>query len=331
MSKTIASPAAHCRHLRPIAAGRALRGAFAVAAVALLGACDFQPPTKFVLPRWDVSLTLPLVNRTYSLETLADNDTTISQDTTTHEIQIEFTGALDTTRIDSTLLEITLPASAASQSIDQTVDGINASDIFDPVAESFQIVIALDSILRASPLVAFDNVSFPAPIPVIIPQADWNNFIASQAISQSAGPVQIIDTATAFQSISFIDRMRYLRLGSTSFSSKFVTSIENDGFPTSIDSVDLSMASGSLLSVSHQTNSVPRNTTYEDSTDLASARLGADISFGVSMQFPQAGSDVTILAGDLAKILIDIVISVSTVDSLAVTTAQTSLLQGPPG
>ncbi|MCH7497072.1 MAG: hypothetical protein IH971_04375 [Candidatus Marinimicrobia bacterium] len=307
-----------------------MQATFAVAAVALLGACDFQLPTKFELPRWDVSLTLPLINRTYSLETLADNDTTISQDTTTKEIQIEFTGALDTTRIDSSLLEIALPASATSQTISQTVDGVNASDFFSPVEESFQIVIALDSILRAANLPAFDAVSFPSPFDVPIPQDDWNNWVASEAISQSAGPVQIIDTATAFQSISFIERMRYLRLGSTSFSSKFVTSIENDGFPTSIDSVDLSMASGSLLSVSHQSNSVLKNTTYADSTDLASARLGADISFGVSMQFPQAGADVIISAGDSAKIIIDIVVSVGTVDSLAVTTAQTSVLQDPP-
>ncbi|MEE9162336.1 MAG: hypothetical protein V3U35_05130, partial [Candidatus Neomarinimicrobiota bacterium] len=162
----------------------------AVGAGALLVAagCDFQLLEPLAIPKWDVSLTMPLFSETYRLESLAENDTTISRDTTTNEIQIEFTDDLEKTEIDSSLLEIELPAEATTQSIEQTVDGIDASDLFSPVEESIQVVIALDSLLRAAPLPIFDSITFPSLLPVIIPDSIWNTHLASQAFDESQGP-----------------------------------------------------------------------------------------------------------------------------------------------
>ncbi len=302
-----------------------------LAALIIAGACDFQLLESPELPRWGVSLTIPLVNRTYSLSELVNDSTIFESDTTNREIQIEFSGALDTTRIDSSLLEVELPASATTQTISETVDGISAGDLITmPVEENVQIVIELDQLLRDAPLVLFDSVSFPSLVDVTIPQSNWDDYVASETIDENEGPFQIIDTSTAFQDIPFIQRMRYLRLDDTPYSSKFHTTVENIGFPTSIDSIRLSLASGSLLSVTHQKNSLAKDATYNDSTDLAAEKLGSDVGFGLSVRLPQAVGDVTIYAGDSAKIAITIGITIGGVDSLAITTARASILPDAP-
>ena len=302
-----------------------------LAALIIAGACDFQLLEAPKLPRWGVSLTIPLVNRIYSLSELVNDSTIFESDTINREIQIEFSGALDTTRIDSSLLEVELPEAATTQTISETVDGISASDLITmPVEENVRIVIELDSLLRSAPLPAFDAISFPAPVDVIIPQLDWNNHVASVTIDESEGPFQVIDTSTAFEDIPFIQRMRYLRLDDTPYSSKFHTTVENNGFPTSIDSIRLSLTSGSLLSVTHQKNSLAKNTTYDDSTDLATERMGSDMGFGLRIRLPVVTDTVKILAGDSAKVAITIGITIGGVDSLAITTAQASILPDAP-
>ena len=159
----------------------------AIGAIILAGACDFQVLEPWDSPRWGVSLTLPLINRTYYLADLAENDTTISTDTLTQELQIEFIGSLDTTQIDSSFLEVQLPSVATSRSISETVDGINASDLLpEDIVETVRIEIALDSLLRAAPLPLFDDVSFPTIIDVVIPQADWNERTTPGHQSRSA-------------------------------------------------------------------------------------------------------------------------------------------------
>lgn len=301
-----------------------------LAILIIAGACDFQLLEPPEIPRWGFSLTIPLINNTYELSELASNDTTITEDTTTKELRIEFSDALDTTSIDSSFLEVELPASATSQFISETVGGINASDLVTlPVEEQFQLVIELDAMLRGSAFTPFDSVYFPADTNFVIPDSIWNDYIVTTDLEEEES-FQIIDTTTAFEDIPFIERMRYLRLGATSYSSKFHTTVQNNNFPTSIDSIRLSLSSGSLLSVIHQENSLIKGNTYDDSTDLAAEKLGSEMELGLAMQLPEAVGDVTVEAGDSAKIAINISIVIGGVDSLAITTAQTSLLPEAP-
>ncbi|UCH62995.1 MAG: hypothetical protein JSU77_00630 [Fidelibacterota bacterium] len=297
----------------------------------IAGACDFQLLESPELPRWGISLTIPLIHETYDLSDLAENDTTISVDKDS-TLQIEFCGTLDTTKIDSSLLEVELPEAATTQTISETVDGISADSLITmPVEENVQIVIKLDSLLRTTALSAFyDTVSFPAAYDVNILQDDWNAYVASIDIDENEGPFQVLDTSTAFQDISFIERMRYLRLDDTPYNSKFHTTVENNGFPTSIDSIRLNLTSGSLLSVTHQKNSLLKNATYDDSTDLATEKLGSEMGFGLSMRLPVATDTVKILAGDSAKVAVTVQILVGGVDSLAITTSQASVLPEAP-
>ncbi len=324
MRELIKKRGRHARHLR-------LLPPLFLAILIIAGACDFQLLEPPDVPRWGFSLTIPLINNTYELSELAANDTTITEDTTTNELRIEFSDALDTTSIDSSFLEVELPASATSQFISEPVGGINASELVTlPVEEQVQVVIELDSMLRSSGVPLFYDVYFPADTDFVIPDSIWNTYVASTDLDQEEGPFQVIDTSTAFEDIPFIERMRYLRLGATSYSSKFHTTVQNNNFPTSIDSIRLSLSSGSLLSVIHQENSLAKGATYDDSTDLAAEKLGSEMDFSLSLQLPDAVGDVTVVAGDSAKIAINISMVIGGVDSLAITTAQTSLLPEAP-
>jgi len=306
---------------------RALVPALLLAAMILVGACDLQVLEPWDPPRWGVSLTLPLVNKTYELNELV-NDSTIFQDTTTREIQIEFRGQLDTTSIDPEFLEVELPAEATPDPINEVVYTPDAADFFSAVEESITVTIALDSVLQATGQPLFADLSFPAPIDVIVPDSVWNNFVSTQSLEQQEGPFELVDTTTLIQDNAFIKRMRYVQLTSTPGASEFATTVISSDFPTSVDSIHLDLSSGPL-SVTHETATLAPGNTFTETTDLASEKLGSEISMAFGMVLPAVGADVTIPAGDAPQIEFTISLGVGGVDSVAITTERVSLLEDP--
>lgn len=293
----------------------------------MTGACEIQVLEPWDPPRWGVSLTLPLINTTYELGGLV-NDSTIFQDTTSNEIQIEFSGELDTTSISPTFLEVILPPSASPDPISEIVNTPDAGDFFSAVEESITVTISLDSLLRSTGQPEFQDVAFPSGIPVVVPQVIWNNFLADTTIEQQEGPYELIDTTALTEDNPFIKRIRYLQLSSTPGESEFATSVVNTDFPTSVDSIHLDLSSGPL-SVSHETASLTAGNTFAETTDLASERLGSDLTMGFGMRLPTAASDIVIPAGDTPRLDFTIRLSVGGVDSLAITTARVPLVEDP--
>ncbi len=142
--------------------------ALAFAVVLLVGACDFQLLEPLEVPRWGISLTIPLINKSYPLIDVVDSST-IFHDTTSQELQIEFRGDLDTTTIDSSFLEVSLPAAASPPPINESVNAPNAADFFTVVAETVTVTISLVDLLTDAGFPVSPNPPFDVPIP----QFNW--------------------------------------------------------------------------------------------------------------------------------------------------------------
>jgi hypothetical protein len=295
----------------------------------MAGACDFQVLEPWETPRWGVSLTMPLLNRTYNLGELVENDTTISHDTTTNELQIEFSGTLDTTKIDSSYLEVSLPSATARININEALDeGIDADDFFIEVSEEVRIVLKLDSLLRSFDPNNFGTLDFPSGTPVPIPELIWNSNIAGRALN-SEEEFEVFDPALILQDNAFIQAVRYVQLSDTD-TSEFATRVETPDFPTNVDSILISAISGSYFQVIHDTSTLPPDGDFYRVSNLQSDSLGSDLALALSMKLPTTTGDLLIPAGTDPMIEITISLTVGGLDSLAITTAQSSLIDEPP-
>ncbi len=287
----------------------------------------FEPPE---LPKWSIALTMPLINKSYTMAEVV-NDSTIFADSVNLELQVQFAGALDTSRIDANFLEVELPDGAVPDPINETVAAPDASSFFSAVAESVVVSFALDDLLTATGVTEL-AVTFPDVNPFPIPQTLWNNVMTVPPVSPLTvveGPIAVLDTATLLADFPIIQTIQYIELSSTGGANKFVTRVFNDDWPTDIEAIALVLQSGALT-VTHDAAVLTPGSTFDDSTDLASAQLGTDLTMSVSMSFPTVGGDIIIAAGTDPKIEITVRLAVSGVDSVAIRTNRTSLLPAPP-
>ncbi|MQY63417.1 MAG: hypothetical protein GH143_03815, partial [Calditrichaeota bacterium] len=195
-------------------------------ALIVAGACDFQLLESPQLPRWEISLTIPLINKIYNLSDLAENDTTISVDTDTsggvlptNELRIEFSDTLQRTEIEPDFLAVELPPGANIPPIDTS---LSAPDVdFTPVDELVMVEVALDSLLEA---VGFGSVSFPAPMDVTIDSSFWNTFVATESVDRQE-ETQLVDEAAILAENRFIKDLRYVQLSAIQGENQFITSV----------------------------------------------------------------------------------------------------------
>ena len=296
----------------------------------LLGGCDFQVLEPPAMPRWGFALNIPLINEVFPIGAGVADSTTIFRDTPNDEIRIEFTGTLDTTTIDASFLEVELPAGASPDPVNEIVDAPDAADFFSSVTESVNISLPLDSILTATGLPAFASLAFPLAFDFPIDAGTWNSRVASKTINPTAGPFTVIDTATLLSGNSFIKEINYIKLGTNPGDNSFSTTVQNNDFPTSIDSILIEIASDPLL-VTHDTSTLDKGDSFIKTTDLGGDSLGTEIEMTIRMNLPNVAVDtVWILAGDDPNITINISVDVANVDSLSITTANTPMALPDP-
>ncbi|MCH7575052.1 MAG: hypothetical protein IIA59_08005 [Candidatus Marinimicrobia bacterium] len=321
------------RRPHPARGGRSrATGRWALAALLLAAGCDFSLLESPKLPVWDIALTMPLINQAYPLAGVVDSST-IFADSSTQELQIQFDGALDTTRIDADFLEITLPAGASPDPINESVTAPNAADFFSAVAESVVVSFALDSLLVSTGEPQFATVSFPQAFNFPIDSIVWNSIVTVppvSPISQVQGPTQLLDTTALLSGNSIIKSIRYITLSAAAGANQFITSVFNDDFPTDIDSIVLQLESGPLT-VTHSRATLAPGNTFAETTDLASAQLGTELTMSVNLQLPVTTADtVWILANTDPKIDISVKLAVAGVDSIGIRTKQTSIVPVVP-
>jgi len=73
----------------------------------MLCGCDLNIPEKWELPQWNIPLTIPLIDQIIGFEGLLQ-DSVLTVDTTTSQIQIEFPGDLDPQGIPDSIFNISL-------------------------------------------------------------------------------------------------------------------------------------------------------------------------------------------------------------------------------
>ncbi|UCD39139.1 MAG: hypothetical protein JSW54_06570 [Fidelibacterota bacterium] len=309
-----------------------VRGLAPVTALIILivaGACEFQVLEPWDPPRWGVSITLPLINRTYSLAGLAENDTTISEDATSRELQIDFPGKLDTTTIDSSILEVTLPSAASRTDINEPADAPDADDFFEPVDREVEVVIALDSLLREFNPILFGDVDFPADADFPILRSVWDANVAGQALD-SEEDFEVFDADSVLDQNDFIQAIRYVQLSDTA-TSEFITRIATPQFPTNVDSIRIAATSGDYFNIQQDTTTLPPNGVFRRVSDMRSDSLGSDMSLALRMVMPPADEDtIKILANTDPRVEITMNFRVGGLDSLAISTAETPLIEEPP-
>ncbi|MCH8327074.1 MAG: hypothetical protein IID15_00935 [Candidatus Marinimicrobia bacterium] len=272
---------------------------------------------------------MPLINQSYPMEGVVGSSTIVS-DSASQELQIQFDGALDTTRIDADFLEITLPDGASPDAINESVTAPNAADFFSAVAESVVVSFALDDLLVATGEPQYATFAFPLPFNFAIDSSTWNSIIAADPISQVQGPTQLLDTTALLSGNSIIKTIRYITLSATVGANEFITSVFNNNFPTDIDSIVLQLDSGPLAVTHSQATLAPGNT-YAETTDLASEQLGTELTMSVNLQLPTTTADsVIILANTDPKIDISVKLAVAGVDSIGIRTNQTSIVPVVP-
>ena len=109
---------------------------------------------------------------------------------------------------------------------------------------------------------------------------------------------------------------------------KFISSVFNRDFPTRVDSISISLVSGPL-DITHSQATLDPGDTFYDSTDLKSRRMGTEFSFGIRMLLPRVKTAlVTIAAETDPAIELTLRLGVGGLDSLGVTTADTTLDPG---
>jgi hypothetical protein len=293
----------------------------------LLGGCDFQMLEPPAMPRWGLALNIPLMNEVFPIGEGVADSTTIFRDTTTDEIRIEFADALDTTSIDASFLEVELPAGASPDPVNEIVDAPDATEFFDSVTVSEIISLPLDSLLNLTGLLVLDTISFPWPLGVDfkIDSALWNSQVATRTLNPTVGPYVVLDTATLLADYSFIKELNFVKLGATPGDNSFSTTVKNNDFPTSIDDILIEIESNPLL-VSHDTSTISPGDSLFKTTDLGGDSLGSEITMTIRMDLPDATTDsVTITGGTAPEIVFNIDVTVVSVDSMSITTANTPM------
>ncbi len=304
-----------------------LPGALLAVAI-LVGACDFKLLESPEMPRWGVSITLPLINQNYPFTNVADS-VTIFEDSASNELQIEFSDSLQKTTISGSYLYVDLPASAENPDpVNMSVDAPTASG-FTALEETVTVVIALDEMLASSG--SFPGLTFPQLIDFNIDSSTWNKILTLPPVSpmeQSVDSIEAVNVNDLLPPGGIIKDVRFVVLSDSGGVNKFISSVTNRDFPTRVDSIRIQLSSNPL-DVTHSRATLNPGETYYDSTDLKSRRMGTEFSFGVRMLLPRVNTaDVTIAANTDPAIELTIRLGVAGLDSLGVTTADTTLDPG---
>ena len=197
----------------------------------LIISCDLKNPASFKMPTWFFDLMFPLLQQKYSLDGMVDNKQIFSTPDSLG-MQLMFEGVLPDTAIGSDILEIPLnldfppisiPPSPPLGKLDPisfgTLPGLSDGQIIFPLTTSQITDVNGDKFLTA-----------PRTKDRKISRTEWNRLVDEFKI-----PDFEIDlpSVTIPPGLDFVEKINGLVLANNS---SFITSFENDGLPTKINS-----------------------------------------------------------------------------------------------
>lgn len=296
--------------------------------------CDFQNPADFQVPKWNINLTIPLLDAQYGLAGIV-NDSTIHS--SGDSLLIKFSGELPRDSVTGDFLKVPL-------NVDMTVaDSVAAPSLegsFTAITFPVSLPIPMGQYVLNG---KFINVADP-PNTIVIPSSseqkiigsDWN--AAASTIETMVGtvdtPFTVLDVSTLFDQIPFIEKALGVVIGGTATSNTFRSQMVNSDLPAStpIDSTWAAITTGSDVVALHDTTNLQSGETFADTTSLVGKLLGDEIrlKYGFKLTRVADTDTVTIPANSDVSMTMSLTMIVTDVDRARVIVKQYSLAPEMP-
>ncbi len=301
---------------------------------ALILSCDFQNPADFEVPKWNINLTIPLLDADYALAGIA-NDSTIHSDSLDNSLSIKFDGELPRDSVTGDFLKVPL-------NIDMTIaDSIAAPTLegsFSPISLPVSIPIPMGQyVLNGKYKNLADpgnNILIPSTSEQKIIGSDWNS--AASLVETMAGSVDttftVIDIGNIFDQIPFIEKVLGAVVGGSDGDNTFQSSVVNIDLPVSIESTWSTIFNGNDIVASHDTTNLQAGATFPKTTSMVGKLLGSELrlKYGFKLTRVADTDTVTIPANADVSMSISITMKVTDVDEARVIVKEYSLAPEMP-
>ncbi|MCH7732025.1 MAG: hypothetical protein IIB44_05835 [Candidatus Marinimicrobia bacterium] len=291
----------------------------------LLSSCDFQNPSDFEIPTWNINLNIPLMDRSYALAEIV-NDSTIRS--AGDSIQVQFSGELPKDSIGPDYLKIPLDISITNS---LSITPPNASSFFSGFTLPLTIPIPVGTFMDGT--IINENtgelVVIPSNSDQVITGESWN--IIASIVEAAIGDTSIIETIydsqEVFGSLSFIQSVEGIIIGETSDDNFFLFRVVNEDLPLLIDSSFAFLNSSNDTLAFHGTSNVPADSTFADTASLVGKSLGEviEIAFGFTLERVNDDTLITIPANSNVNAEITIGIGIANLQKAVVVIAEAPL------
>jgi len=291
--------------------------------------CDFQDPSDFEIPTWNVTMTIPLMHEWYPLANIVDDSVILSSG---DSIYIEFNGELPKDSINADYLQIPLEMSVGFA---DTTIGPSSSDIFSGYTFTVSDTIPIGETMESMGIINWasdppDTVQFPSDTLQKIDGQSWNLVagVIEQTLGQTEVDTTLFNSEELFADIPFISEIIGIFIGGEEVDNYFQSLYENIDLPVNIDSTWALLVSGVDTLASHDTTSLAASENQDKSTSLVDQALGETIGFNFGFTLQRVADDDTlsIPVGDKLNMLMGISMGIQDLDYARVVVTEASLM-----
>lgn len=295
----------------------------------LNSSCDFQDPSEFEIPTWNVTLTIPLLHEWYPLADIVDDSVILSSG---DSIYIEFNGELPKDSINADYLKIPLEMNVGFA---DTTTGPSASDIFSGYTFTLSDTIPIGETMESMGIINWaavppDTVQFPSDTLQKIDGQSWN--LVAEIIEQTLGQTEIdtplFNSEELFADIPFISEIIGIFIGGDTGDNYFQSNYKNIDLPVNIDSTWALLISGVDTLADHESDSLSGAEETDSTTSLVDQSLSEVIGFSFGFKLQRVANDdtLTIPAGDELNMLMGISMGIKDLDHADVVVTEASLM-----
>ncbi|MEE2877110.1 MAG: hypothetical protein VX822_04980, partial [Candidatus Neomarinimicrobiota bacterium] len=292
--------------------------------VALHLGCDFQNPADFQTPKWNINLTIPLVDGEYGIAGIVNNSTIHSSG---DSLLIKFDGILPRDSVTEDFLKVPINI---DETVGESVTVPPLSGEFPPINITAAIPIGL-TVLHNK----YDNLSNPGnkiQLPSGSEQkiigSDWND--AARQAELVLGSVEqsfdVIDLESMFD-MPFIEEVLGVVIGGTDTDNTFESTVENTNIPVPILSSYVNILTGSDTVASHETTNLLITQDFDSTTSLVEKLLGSKLTlqYGFTLDEVDPTDEVIIPANSMVSMSISVNMKVTDMERARVIVEEYSL------
>ncbi len=294
--------------------------------------CDFQNPADFEVPKWNINLTIPLLDGEYGIAGIV-NDSTIHS--SGDSLLVKFNGTLPRDSVTGDFLKVPLNI---AQTVGDSVSAPSLSGAFEPITVTVSVPIPMGQYVLTG---KYENLSDPGNM-ITIPSSneqkiigsDWNS--AASQLETLAGSVDesfdLIDIGSMFDQIPFIEKVLGAVVGGTASDNTFESSTSNSDIPVPIASTWATVLTGADTVASHEKTNLEAGADFDSTTSLVGKLLGSELrlKYGFTMTRVGDSDEVTIPANSEVSMSISVTMKVTDIDLARVIVKEYSLAPEMP-